>query len=49
MKNKEQLKAEITKIIQSSEMWTYVMDSYHKTEINTFVICFENLKNDFYF
>ncbi|GAB4493141.1 MAG: hypothetical protein OHK0045_22080 [Raineya sp.] len=32
MKNKEQLKLEITKIIQSSEMWTYLMDSYSKTE-----------------
>ncbi|GAB4129784.1 MAG: hypothetical protein Fur0027_14950 [Raineya sp.] len=32
MKNKEQLKLEITKIIQSSEMWTYLMDSYHETE-----------------
>jgi hypothetical protein len=32
MKDKEQLKLEITKILQTSEMWTYLMDSYHETE-----------------
>jgi hypothetical protein len=32
MKAKEQLKAEIANILQSSEMWTYLMDSYHETE-----------------
>ncbi|KAK3582315.1 hypothetical protein CHS0354_023856 [Potamilus streckersoni] len=32
MKNQEALKTEIAKILQSSEMWTYLMDSYHKTK-----------------
>lgn len=32
MKNRQDLKRQIANILQSSEMWTYIMDSYHKTE-----------------
>jgi hypothetical protein len=30
--NREEIKRKIAYILQSSEMWTYIMDSYHKTE-----------------
>ncbi|GIV30160.1 MAG: hypothetical protein KatS3mg028_1226 [Bacteroidia bacterium] len=30
--NREDLKEKIAEILQYSEMWTYLMDSYHKPE-----------------